>query len=40
MACVPATDLVVVRLGRTPEDDYPTPRAWFDELVACFDTAD
>ncbi len=37
VACVPTSDLVVVRLGRTPEDDYPTPVAWFDELIALFD---
>ena len=37
VACVPTTDLVVVRLGKTPEADYETPRAWFDELIALFD---
>lgn len=37
VVCVPATDLVVVRLGNTAEDDYETPRVWMDELVACFD---
>jgi CubicO group peptidase (beta-lactamase class C family) len=39
VACVPTTDLVVVRLGKTAEDDYPTPKAWFDELIALFDDA-
>ncbi|MEZ5167761.1 MAG: hypothetical protein R2695_15225 [Acidimicrobiales bacterium] len=38
VACVPSTDLVVVRLGQTAEADYATPRAWFDELIAAFDT--
>lgn len=37
VACVPTSDLVVVRLGKTAEDDYPTPVAWFDELIALFD---
>ncbi|MEZ5247121.1 MAG: serine hydrolase [Acidimicrobiales bacterium] len=37
VACVPTSDLVVVRLGRTPEEDYPTPKAWFDELITLFD---
>ena len=35
--CVPTTDLVVVRLGKTPEDAYDTPREWLDEIVALFD---
>jgi CubicO group peptidase (beta-lactamase class C family) len=37
VACVPTSDLVVVRLGKTSEDDYPTPVAWFNELIALFD---
>jgi len=37
VACVPSSDLVVVRLGKTAEDDYPTPVAWFDELISLFD---
>jgi CubicO group peptidase (beta-lactamase class C family) len=37
VACVPTSDLVVVRLGKTAEDDYPTPVAWFDDLIALFD---
>ncbi|MEQ8842840.1 MAG: serine hydrolase [Acidimicrobiales bacterium] len=37
VACVPSSDLVVVRLGKTAEEDYPTPVAWFDELLALFD---
>jgi CubicO group peptidase (beta-lactamase class C family) len=37
VACVPTSDLVVVRLGRTPVEDYPTPKAWFDELIGVFD---
>jgi CubicO group peptidase (beta-lactamase class C family) len=39
VACVPTTDLVVVRLGKTAEDDYDTPARWFEELIAAFDTA-
>ena len=35
--CVPTTDLVVVRLGKTPEDAYDTPREWLNEIVALFD---
>ena len=35
--CVPTSDLVVVRLGKTPEEDYETPRAWLNEIVALFD---
>lgn len=37
VACVPSSDLVVVRLGTTPENDYPTLVSWFDELIAHFD---
>ena len=37
VVCVPATDLIVVRLGNTAEDDYDTPRAWVEELVGSFD---
>ena len=37
VACVPSSDLVVVRLGKTAESDYPTPKAWFDELISLFD---
>ena len=37
VACVPSRDLVVVRLGKTAEDDYPTPKAWVDDLIAAFD---
>ncbi|MEM8705334.1 MAG: serine hydrolase [Actinomycetota bacterium] len=35
--CVPTTDLVVVRLGKTPEADYDTPKAWLEEIIALFD---
>jgi len=37
VACVPTSDLVVVRLGKTAEDDYPTPVAWFNDLIELFD---
>ena len=37
VACVPSSDLVAVRLGKTVEADYDTPRAWFDDLIALFD---
>jgi CubicO group peptidase (beta-lactamase class C family) len=37
VACVPTSDLVVVRLGKTAEEDYPTPVRWFDDLIALFD---
>lgn len=37
VACVPTSDLVVVRLGKTPEEDYPTPVAWFEDLISAFD---
>ncbi len=35
--CVPTTDLVVVRLGRTPPEDYDTPKRWLDMIIALFD---
>lgn len=34
---VPARDLVVVRLGRTPADRSPLVKAWLDEIVDCVD---
>lgn len=37
VTCVPSSDLVVVRLGHTEEDDYDHPKAWFEELIALFD---
>ncbi len=37
VACVPSSDLVVVRLGKTAEDDYPTLAAWFEEVIGRFD---
>ncbi len=37
VVCVPTSDLVVVRLGKTPEDSYETPKAWLNELIAAFD---
>ncbi len=36
VVCVPSSDLVAVRLGKTPETDYATPREWFDEVIALF----
>jgi len=33
----PSADLVAVRLGKTAEDHYDTPRSWLTELVALFD---
>ena len=35
--CVPTTDLVVVRLGKTPQADYDTPKAWLEAIIALFD---
>ncbi|HAB58352.1 MAG: serine hydrolase [Acidimicrobiaceae bacterium] len=35
--CVPSGDLVVVRLGKTPESDYDTPKSWLEEMVSAFD---
>lgn len=35
--CVPSSDLVAVRLGKTPEADYPTPLAWFEDIISLFD---
>ncbi len=35
--CVPTSDLVVVRLGKTPQEDYDTPKQWLDEIIALFD---
>ncbi len=35
--CVPASDLIIVRLGKTLEADYDTPAEWMNELVAEFD---
>lgn len=40
IACIPSSDLVVVRLGKTAEDDYDTPKAWLAELIGRFDTED
>ena len=37
LVCVPTSDLVVVRLGSTPEATYDAPKAWINELVAAFD---
>lgn len=34
--CVPSCDLVAVRLGKTDQDNYDTPKAWFGELVSLF----
>ena len=34
--CVPANDLVVVRLGKTPVDCGPNVDAWIDEIVELF----
>lgn len=35
--CVPTSDLVVVRLGSTPEASYEEAKIWLEELVAAFD---
>lgn len=35
--CVPTSDLVVVRLGKTPQEDYATPKTWLDQIIALFD---
>ena len=37
VVCVPSSDTVIVRLGQTAEDDYATPRAWIEDMVALFD---
>jgi CubicO group peptidase (beta-lactamase class C family) len=36
IVCVPALDLVVVRLGVSPEDVWPNARDWVLALIACF----
>jgi len=35
--CVPASDLIIVRLGKTLEADYEVPEAWMKSLIATFD---
>lgn len=35
--CVPTSDLVVVRLGKTPQADYDTVKTWLAEIIAAFD---
>lgn len=35
--CVPASDVVVVRLGKTPQEDYDTAKVWLAEIIAMFD---
>jgi len=35
--CVPTSDLVIVRLGKTLEEDYDTPVQWMKDLIAEFD---
>jgi len=35
--CVPASDLIIVRLGKTLEADYEVPEAWMKTLIATFD---
>ena len=35
--CVPASDLVVVRLGKTPPADYDVVKAWLAQIIAMFD---
>ena len=37
VVCVPTSDLVVVRLGKTPMADYDTPKRWVDDIIALFD---
>jgi CubicO group peptidase (beta-lactamase class C family) len=34
--CVPALDLVVVRLGKTPIEHRPTLEAWYGQVIDCF----
>ncbi len=34
--CVPALDLMVVRLGKTPVDHKPALEAWYRDLISCF----
>ena len=31
------SDLVVVRLGKTPQEDYDIPKRWLDDIIALFD---
>ena len=35
--CVPTSDLVIVRLGKTPQEDYDIPKRWLDDIIALFD---
>ncbi len=35
--CVPSSDLIIVRLGKTLEADYDTPVEWMKELISEFD---
>ncbi len=35
--CVPATDLIIVRLGKTLEADYEIPVNWMKSLITTFD---
>lgn len=37
VVCVPSSDLVLVRLGKTPQEDYETPKRWVDDIIALFD---
>jgi len=37
VACVPESDLVAVRLGKTAVEDYETPKQWFEDLISLFD---
>jgi CubicO group peptidase (beta-lactamase class C family) len=34
--CVPALDLLVVRLGKTPVEHKPALEAWYRDLIGCF----
>jgi len=35
--CVPSTDLIIVRLGKTLEADYEVPVEWMNTLITTFD---
>jgi len=35
--CVPASDLIIVRLGKTLEPDYEVPVNWMQSLISTFD---
>ncbi|MEM9203906.1 MAG: serine hydrolase [Actinomycetota bacterium] len=37
VVCVPTSDLVIIRLGKTPQQDYETPKQWVDDIIDLFD---